>query len=275
MNNRQSGMAAINGTQMYYEVAGSGHPLVMVHAGVADNRMWDDQFEVFAQQYKVIRFDQRGFGQTKPVDGEFKRYEDLYALLNFLDITETYLMGCSMGGGACIDFALEHPEMAKALITIGSGPAGFDVELDEPDSPLWDLITQAFKANELDKTAEYEAQMWLDGPNAPAGRVGGAIRQKMIVMNTIALQNEQLNLGKQLSLDPPAAKRLDELKLPTLIIYGDLDTPYILAAGKYMAQHIQGAQEVVMPGAAHLPSMEQPQVLNDIVLSFLAQLSTS
>jgi pimeloyl-ACP methyl ester carboxylesterase len=245
----------------------------MVHAGVADNRMWDDQFEVFAQQYKVIRFDQRGFGQTKPVDGEFRRYEDLYALLIFLGITETYLMGCSMGGGACIDFALEHPKMAKALITVGSGPGGFDVELDEPDSPLWDLIAQTL-ANELDKTAEYEAQMWLDGPSAPAGRVGGAIRQKMIVMNTIALQNEQLELGKEIRLDPPAAMRLDELKLPTLIIYGDLDTPDILAAGKYMARHIQGTKEVVMQGAAHLPSMEQPQALNEIVSSFLAQLSS-
>ncbi|MEP6985292.1 MAG: alpha/beta hydrolase, partial [Chloroflexota bacterium] len=258
---------------MYYEVAGSGHPLVMVHAGVADNRMWDDQFEVFAQDYKVIRFDQRGFGQTKPVEGEFRRYEDLYALLMFLGITETYLMGCSMGGGACIDFALEHPEMAKALITIGSAAAGLN--LDIPDLPLEDLIDQAFKANELDKAAEYEAQMWLDGPNAPAGRVGGAIRQKMVVMNTIALQNEQLNLGKQIRLDPPAATRLDELKLPTLIIYGDLDTPYILAAGKYMAQHVKGAKEVVMSGVAHLPSMEQPQALNDIVASFLAQLSSN
>src|SRR4051812_41163112 len=149
MNNRQSGMAAINGTQMYYEVAGSGHPLVLVHAGVADSRMWDDQFEVFAQHYKVIRFDQRGFGQTKPVDGEFRRYEDLYALLIFLGITETYLMGCSMGGGVCIDFVLEHPEIAKVLITVGSGPAGF--EFNEPPPPIWDALTKAYKAGDLEQ----------------------------------------------------------------------------------------------------------------------------
>jgi len=270
MNNRQSGMAAINGTQMYYEVAGSGHPLMLVHAGVADNRMWDDQFDVFVQNYKVIRFDQRGFGQTKPVDGEFRRYDDIYALLIFLGIKQTYLMGCSMGGGACINFALEHPDMAKALITVGSGPAGF--EFDQPRPPIWDALIKADEAGDLEQVAQYEAQIWLDGPSAPAGRVGGAIREKMLMMNRIALQNEKLDLGKEVALDPPAAIRLGELKLPTLVLYGDLDTAYIQAAGKYMAQHISGAKELIMPGVAHLPSMEQPQAFNENVLPFLAQL---
>lgn len=269
--NKQTGTASINGTQMYYEVAGEGHPLVMVHAGVADNRMWDDQFDIFAKRYRVIRFDQRGFGQTKPVDGEFRRYEDLYTLLSFLGIQETYLMGCSMGGGACINFTLEYPDMAKALITIGSGPDGF--QFDEPPPPIWDEMVKAYKAGDLDKVADYEAQIWLDGPSAPPGRVGGAVREKMMAMNRIALQNEKLELGKEIELDPPAVKRLDELKLPTLIIYGDLDTSYIQAAGHYMAQHVNGAKEVIMPGVAHLPSMEQPQALNQHVLTFLESLS--
>ncbi len=270
MTTRQSGMAAINGTQMYYEMAGDGHPLVMVHAGVADNRMWDAQFDVFAEKYRVIRFDQRGFGQTKPVDGEFRRYEDLYAMLTFLGVQQTYLIGCSMGGGACINFALEHPDMAKALITVGSGPAGF--EFDGPPPPIWDELVKADEADDIERVAELEAHIWLDGPSAPAGRVGGAVREKMMSMNWIALQNEKLDLGKELPLDPPAATRLGELNLPTLVLYGDLDTPYIQAAGKYMAEHIKGAKEVIMPNTAHLPSMDQPQAFNEHVLSFLASL---
>ncbi len=269
--NKQTGIAPINGTQMYYEVAGSGHPLIMVHAGVADNRMWDDQFDVFAEHYRVIRFDQRGFGQTKPVDGEFRRYEDIYALLKFIGIEQTYLMGCSMGGGACINFALEHPDMAKALITIGSGPAGF--QFDMPPIPIRDALIAAEIAGDLEKVNEYEGQLWLDGPNAPPGRVGGVVREKMLSMNRIALQNEQLELGTEVSPTPLAIKRLHELKLPTLIIYGDLDTAYIQAAGKYMAAHINGAKQVIMPGVAHLPSMEQPQALNQHVLTFLSSLS--
>ncbi len=269
--NKETGFAPINGTQMYYEIAGSGHPLIMVHAGVADHRLWDDQFDLFAKNYRVIRFDQRGFGQTKPVDGEFRRSEDIYALLTHLGISQTYLMGCSMGGGACIDFALTHHHMAKALITIGSGPSGF--KTDNPPPPIWDELVKADEAGDIAKVAEYEAQIWLDGPYAPAGRVGGAVREKMIAMNTIALNYERLDLGKQIDLAPPAVNRLGELHLPALIIYGDLDTPHTQAAGKFMAQNITGAQLVIMPGAAHLPSIEQPEALNKIVLDFLTQLS--
>lgn len=199
-----------------------------------------------------------------------RRYEDIYALLKFLGIKQTYLMGCSMGGGACIDFAMEYPEMAEALITIGSGPAGF--QFDMPPLPIRDALIAAEIAGDLEKVNEYEAQLWLDGPNAPAGRVGGAVREKMLAMNRLALQYEKLELGTEVSLNPLPIKRLDELKLPTLIIYGDLDTAYIQAAGKYMAQHISGAKEVIMPGVAHLPSMEQPQALNQHVLTFLASL---
>lgn len=270
MNNHQTGTAPVNGTQMYYEIAGSGHPLIMVHAGVADHRLWDDQFAAFADRYRVIRFDQRGFGQTRPVDGEFNRGEDIYALLNFLGITQTYLMGCSMGGGACIDFALQHPTMAKALITIGSGPVGF--KTDNPPPPVWDALVKADEAGDVAQVAEYEAQIWLDGPHAPAGRVGGAVRAKMIAMNTLALNYEKLELGTEVPLAPPSYTRLGELKLPTLIIYGDLDTPHTQAAGRYMAENITGAKLVVMPGVAHLPSMEQPEALNKIVLDFLVHL---
>lgn len=272
MSNLQTGMATINGTRIYYEVAGRGHPLVLVHAGVADKRMWDDQFEAFAKQYRVIRFDQRGYGQSKPVEGEFKRYEDIYALLKFLNIDDAYLLGCSMGGMACINFALEHPEMAKALITVGSGPGGF--KTDTPPPPVYDAMVKAFDAKALDQVNEYEAQIWLDGPYAPAGRVGGAIREKFLAMNKIALEYEMLELGSEVPLDPPALNRLGELKLPTLVIYGDLDTPHVQAAGRLMAEHITGAKSVVMNGVAHLPSMEAPEVFNKHVLDFLAQLSS-
>ncbi len=272
LNNKQSGTAAINGTQMYYEVAGSGHPLIMVHAGIADNRMWDDQFNVFAEMYRVIRFDQRGYGQTAPIAGEYRRYQDIYALLKFLGIEQTYLLGCSMGGGACIDFALEHPDMAKALITVGSSAAGFTADVPKP--PIWEALAKADEAGDLEQVAEYEAQLWLDGPNSPAGRVGGAVRQKMMAMNRIALQNEQLDLGEHINLDPPAVTRLDQLKLPMLIIYGDLDTPFIQAAGQHLAQHVSGAKRIVMSGVAHLPNMEQPSLFNQHILTFLSTLSS-
>lgn len=134
MTTIEKGFAAINGANLYYEVAGSGHPLVLVHAGIADNRMWDDQFSAFANQYRVIRFDQRGYGQSPPMEGEFARHNDLYELLKFLKVERAYLIGCSMGGRVCLDFALEHPDIAAALIMVGSGPSGFDFKTAPPNS---------------------------------------------------------------------------------------------------------------------------------------------
>src|SRR6185369_3177599 len=117
----QTGFADVNGAKLYYEVAGQGHALAFVHAWIADNTMWDGQFAEFAKHYRVIRYDNRGFGKTEPVDAEFSAREDLHGLLKFLGVERTYLVGCSNGGGISIDLTLEHPELVDALVTVGSG----------------------------------------------------------------------------------------------------------------------------------------------------------
>ena len=95
----ETGLAEVNNTSIYYEVAGEGQALVMVHAGIANKAMWDEQFEFFAQKYKVVRYDMRGYGQSPAAGNDYQRYEDIRALLDFLNIDHAYLMGCSMGGG--------------------------------------------------------------------------------------------------------------------------------------------------------------------------------
>ncbi|MEZ4726789.1 MAG: alpha/beta hydrolase [Caldilineaceae bacterium] len=125
MTTPQTGSVALNGTTFFYEAAGAGHPLVLVHAGICDSRMWDEQFSVFAQQYQVVRYDLRGYEQTPAVAGSFAHHHDLYALLTYLGIARTHLLGCSMGGSACLDFALAHPTMVDKLILVGSSPSGY------------------------------------------------------------------------------------------------------------------------------------------------------
>lgn len=122
----QTGRADVNGTTLYYEVVGEGHPLTLVHGGLVDRRLWDDQFAVFAQHYRTIRYDIRGFGDSAmPTHGDFTMVDDLYHLLQFLGVEKTYLMGLSLGGGSAIDFTLAHPEMIDALIPVAAGVSGF------------------------------------------------------------------------------------------------------------------------------------------------------
>src|SRR5512138_1268116 len=94
----QTGFADINGGKLYYEIAGNGPALVLAHAGITDRRMWDDQFLVFAQHYRVLRFDFWGFGKSTITNNPFLLHQDLYQLLQFLGIEQAHLMGCSLGG---------------------------------------------------------------------------------------------------------------------------------------------------------------------------------
>lgn len=117
----KSGFVNINKAKLYYEIAGAGASFVMIHAGVADSRQWNNEFEYFSQSNQVIRYDMRGYGKSEPVDGEFSHMSDLVALLDTLRVHEPIIiMGCSMGGGLAMDFALTHPSRVKALVMVDS-----------------------------------------------------------------------------------------------------------------------------------------------------------
>lgn len=272
----KSGYFPYNHARIYYEVAGENtkdhSAVVFAHAGVADRRMWDDQFEVFAREYRCVRYDRRGFGKTEDDGGaaEVASRDDLYALLKFLEIDHAILIGCSMGGGTCMDVALEHPEIAAALVMVGSGPNG--LELDVPMDPKDLEAEAAFEAKNWPQYLELSAQVWLDGKGRTPDQVDPQKRALMIDMmrGNIDLI-PKVEATAKAPLQPSAGERLDQLKIPVLIVYGDRDIPYILATSQFMADHIKGAKKVLIPGTAHLPSMDVPEQFNQIVLEFLHQ----
>lgn len=266
----RTGFAEINGTKIYYEVAGEGQTFLMVHAGIADNSMWDDQFNFFAQHYKVVRYDMRGFGQSPPVAGDYQRHEDMRALLDFLGIDHAYLMGCSMGGGACMNFALEYPDRTDALIMVGSAPLGFAYDEWSP-SPLDEEMDAAYERGDLERVNELAMQVFIDGKGRKPDQVDPSLRKKVYDMNKVALRNMAL-LGNDVPLPTSAASRIGELKLPVLIVIGDLDEEYIMRAADFMANGIASARKIVMHGTAHLPNMEFPNEFNAHVKQFLDSL---
>jgi pimeloyl-ACP methyl ester carboxylesterase len=264
-----SGFAPINNALIYYELAGEGQPFVMIHAGVADHRQWNNEFAYFADRFRVLRYDMRGYGKSEPVEGEFSHLKDLTALLDSLHIEEPLiLMGCSMGGGIAMNFALEHPSRVRALILVGSGPTG--LELDVPTPEKFAEAEKAWKAGDLDLVAEIETQIWFDGTGRTPDQANQTMRQLAYEMNHTALSHEAKGLGKRLpDTEIPAAKRLSELHIPVLVIVGAHDTPYILAAADYMQENISSAQKVIIDDAAHLTNMDHPEEFRHIVTEFL------
>jgi len=143
-----SGFADVEGAKIYYEVGGEGPAFIMIHAGVAASRQWNSEFARFSNSYRVVRYDLRGFGKSEPIEAEFSRMRDFDTLLRQLGIEEpTILMGCSMGGGLAMDFALARPSMVKALIMVASGPSG--LKLDVPPHPSAEAAEAAYNEGDL------------------------------------------------------------------------------------------------------------------------------
>lgn len=267
----KSGFVRNGQARLYYELAGEGQPIVLIHAGVADHRQWDREFDHFAADFRALRYDMRGFGKSAPVEGEFSHMDDLRVLLDRLGFDQPLvLMGCSMGGTLAMDFALAHPSRMKALVMVGSGPSG--LSLDVPGHAKQAEAEAAYEAGDLDRLAELEAQIWFDGTGRTADQVNQEMRALAVEMNRLALSHETKQLGERLpESEKPAAERLDRLQIPVLIVVGEHDLPYIHGAAEYMLERIPSARKVDIPDAAHLSNMDQPEAFQQAVGSFLKE----
>jgi 2-hydroxy-6-oxonona-2,4-dienedioate hydrolase len=265
----ESGLAGIDNALIYYEIAGKGQPLVMIHAGVADSRQWNNEFAHFARRFRVLRYDMRGYGKSKPVGGEFSHLQDLTALLDYLQIDQpAILMGCSIGGGLAMDFTLTQPSRVAGLIMVDSNPRG--LELDVPDPPEFEEAEKAYNAGDLDLLAEIETQIWFDGVDRTPAQVNPVMRQLAYEMNRHALSLDAKGLGKRLpDTQVPAVERLSELHVPVLVIVGAQDIPYMQAAADYMVEKIPSARKEIIEDAAHLANMDQPDEFRRVVTAFL------
>jgi 2-hydroxy-6-oxonona-2,4-dienedioate hydrolase len=262
------GYANLNGRQVYYQVQGEGDPLIMIHAGIADMRMWDEQWEELSQFFKVIRYDRPGFGQSPAVQGAVAHRQDLADLMNHLGITRTHLLGCSMGGELALDFALAFPNRVSALILVSATPSGFEFR-GEPPAGLFDMIS-AMREGDLDRANALQIQISVDGPYRKAAQVDPELRGRFLAMNMAALRNGAAMVAEAAPLEPPAATRLTEVQAPTLVVAGALDHQEILRAASIMEAEIPNAQQIVVQNAGHFLNVEEARAFNRLVLKFLA-----
>jgi pimeloyl-ACP methyl ester carboxylesterase len=270
----QTGIAHVNNTGLYYEVAGTGHPFTLIHGMLLDRRSWDDQFAVFAQQYQVIRYDMRGWGDSvqEEVEPPFSPRQDLLSLLHYLNIQKTYLLGLSGGGTVALDFTLEHPDKVDALILVSSGASGYPQRMTDAISTFIGQYYGALQQKDIPTAAEATVRFWTDGPRRTPEQVNAQTRARVTEMSTQHIQRHGDLMAHQQHMippEPPSINRLSEVKIPTLIVVGAEDVPEILEIANTLEQGIAGAKKVVIPGTAHHLQMENPEEFNRIVLDFL------
>ena len=265
----RSGFLEVNGTRFYFEVTGTGEPLLLIHGFNLDSRMWEEQVEAFSEKYMVIRFDIRGFGRTLATEDPFTLYDDTRAVLEALGVEQAHIVGLSFGGMVAVEFALAYPKMVKSLTLVSSGLSGHPrTEMRLRDMNRFNEICETGTREEA---LEMTISMWFDGPGFPANEAARKARERYRMMTEHAFSLPEF--GKGLSvLSPPPNERLEEIKVPTLIIAGDRDYHDFQQIADVLEERIHGAQKVVIEGSAHLPPMDQPEVFNRVLRQFLDQL---
>lgn len=244
--------------RLWYEEAGSGPPLVLLHAGILDARMWDEHVAALAERHRVVRYDLRAFGRSDRPSGPFSHVDDLLALVDAVEAERAALLGLSLGGRVAVDFSLTHPARVRALVLVASGLGGFAFNAFTPEQLA--ELEETFERGELERVVDLELEVW-----APLG-VDDRLRR-------IARDQAHVNaLDDDLEqrIAPPAIERLSEIRAPTLVLTGDRDVPAIADIGDVLEREIAGARRVVVEDADHLLPLRKPDEFTRLVLDFLA-----
>jgi len=246
--------ADVNGAQLWYEERGSGDAVVFLHAGLLDSRQWERQLETFGERYRAIAYDTRGYGRSPAPTEPYRLHEDLLGLLDALGLERATFVGNSMGGKTAIDATLAGPERVAKLVAVGAAVSGISFRAYDDDQNA--RGEAAWEAGDYEGAADIWLEVWA--PLSPGAR-------------DIAYANAAIDFDDfELDGDPPAAGRLAELRLPTLVLVGDHEVQGIVDSCQAIARDVPGARLELMTGADHLPNLSRPDEFDRLVLDFLA-----
>ena len=253
------GDAAVN-----YDLTGKGRTVVFIHGWALNKSVWDDQVPVFSKRYRVLRYDSPGFGKSTGVSDESAEPADLLVLLEALHVDRAYIVGHSRGGGIALRFAAAYPEKVDGLVLYGSTPpAGIPFP---PEFGQWFGSLPGI-ANQRGLDSVGKLVLASDLAWAPPGRtdVGERLRRVWASYSGKDLLDPRPPAG---TVALPAVARLSTLKMPTLVIVGDHELPFLAAAADTFAYHIPNAKKSVIPNAGHVAHFAQPTIFNGTLLDF-------
>jgi pimeloyl-ACP methyl ester carboxylesterase len=250
------------GRRIRYGVAGHGVPVLLIHGGLVDSRMWDDQVASLSVDHCTIRYDQRGFGRSSAAKASYSPVEDVKALLDKLGVRKAVVIGLSYGGQLAVDFALEHPDRVLALVTAGATVRGQPMVAVGDRPAIYAVLKRSGTAEAV--------KLWLEDPAFVTARELPPVQERMRRMLTENVKGWGIprpELVRWPSRVP--AEHLGEIGVPTLVLRGGLESPNIVAAADLLAEKIPKATLRIIPAAGHHLNMEAPEQFDAAVLSFL------
>jgi len=247
-------------------------PIVLIHAGVADRRMWDPQWPALTADRDVLRLDLRGFGESGQLPaGQLSPVDDLLDSLDHAGVDRCHLVGASFGAGIAVEAALVRPGLAASLVL--SAPGGSLIAEATPQPREFSTAERTALADgDLEAAIEANLRWWVDGPHRPPKTVAAAIREKVAAMQRLAFELTQTwDEVPEAELDPPALERLGEVNVPALVLVGALDLDAILDTAARVTAGLPRARLVEWPDVAHLPSLERPDDFLTLLRQWLAE----
>jgi 3-oxoadipate enol-lactonase len=251
---------------VWHDRHGKGPAVVLIHAGIADSRMWEPQLRPFAKTHAVIRVDLPGFGKS-PIETNPVSYRgSVNTALDAYDIERAAIVGTSLGGMTALELALDSPGRVTALVLVGAGIDDHDWadEMNDFDK----AETEAIERGALEGAVKGNLA-WVAGPRRSLDEIDPHVRELAGEMQMDAFRQEWPDDLRALKLDPPASQRLGDVVVPTLVVTGDEDVVDIIRIGDRLAREIPDAERATIGGAAHLPNLERPDEFNRLVLGFL------
>jgi pimeloyl-ACP methyl ester carboxylesterase len=254
---------APGGGRLWYEAKGTGAPIVFLHDGLVSSAGWDVPFDSLSKSFRVIRYDRRGFGRSEAPKGPYSDVDDLNAVFETLRIGRAALVGCSNGSKLAVDYTLAHPDRVEALVLVGPVLSGL---------PYSEHFLRRGMVNYRpmfqEKSREKLIEAWVQDPYLTDSHDAEA-RTRLRELLTKSPGPLTATFPESRPPDRPAAGRLAEIHVPTLILVGESDIPDVHAHAGVLEAGIDGARRKIVPGTGHLIQLEQPAAVTWEVLLLL------
>ncbi|MGA5561797.1 alpha/beta fold hydrolase [Streptomyces platensis] len=268
-----NGIVPVDEGELFYETAGSGPAVVLLHGGMLDQHMWDEQFTWLVNSgLRAIRYDARGHGLSSTVTGDFAHHDDLCALLDALDAPSAVLVGHSHGARVALDTALAHPDRVTALALASPGISGRAFTDPFVLAHIKEQVAAIGAPDGAERYVEHFLRIWVDGPHREPSAVHPGFRERMRASAEANVEVHADGMGAGMPLEVGAADRLGEIRVPTVVFDGDLDSRDISANAHAIALAVPGARRVRIPGAAHMVNLENTPLFDHELHAFLSSL---
>jgi pimeloyl-ACP methyl ester carboxylesterase len=267
---QSSGSIQAGNFSIYYQRTGYGKPLVLLHAGLQDHSMWDEQVKALSATYEVITPDLPYHGQTTGADTNLLGCDVIKILLDSLRMQLVSIGGSSIGSMVAQDFVIAYPERVDKAIFVSPSINANDLPVDSVSKARYNLFMQAYDKKDTVKAVRAFTRIWATGLREEKPDSVRAKMEQQVFNTTLAnLRHYKMGTGPRLQSSPPAFERLSSIKKPVLIIDGDKDLPLISYCAGVLEKKIPGAVRKTIPGTAHMLNMEKSAAFNDLLLDFL------